>query len=87
MKILNSTNDFLLKFSCCYTFIKHIKHHSMEECEFVETKCQYSGCQQRFERRQLQNHQQACEHKEIECQHCKKTIKALMEKVWVVMSF
>lgn len=48
--------------------------HLDEECEFVQVKCSISGCNKVVRRHDLRNHQENCQHREIQCNHRHNTV-------------
>ena len=50
----------------------------MKQCDFELVACSNEGCKEKIERRELEEHLQACIHRTTSCEHCNAAIKAAL---------
>ena len=50
----------------------------MKQCDFELVACSNEGCKEKIERRELEEHLQACMHRMISCERCNAAIKAAL---------
>ena len=77
-----------LMFACYYAFhriLYAIKKEHLLTCGYQDIQCTNNACDMTFERHQLDNHLELCEHRTVVCLHCDESYIFKNHKVKILL--
>ncbi|KAI9245586.1 hypothetical protein BY458DRAFT_528701 [Sporodiniella umbellata] len=79
--IENMVNELIVRCpeeGCEFTSQRYcINSHVQSQCQFIFARCEFKECQEEYLKRDLPLHTEHCQFRQIECNMCKKKMKAL----------